>query len=187
VRVRVRERKQPSARLADGNGMEPHDDELPRLDHENLDVYRCSLDFLRLALGIVATLPRGEGELRAQLKTAAMSVPLNIAEDAGKPGATDRARFHGIARGSAMECAALVDVHHRRLRRRWARTPGQGARGAYRRDAEQDVPLTRARARARARLTITNMSTSTSTSTMTRQASFCRMHDARSHTSKRRR
>jgi four helix bundle protein len=110
VRVRVREWKQPSARLADGNGMEPHDDDLPRLDHENLDVYRCSLDFLRLALGIVATLPRGEGELRAQLKTAAMSVPLNIAEGAGKPGATDRARFHGIARGSAMECAALVDV-----------------------------------------------------------------------------
>ncbi len=23
----------------------------PRLDHENLDVYRCSLEFLRLSLG----------------------------------------------------------------------------------------------------------------------------------------
>ena len=28
----------------------------------------------------------------------------------GKPSAVDRARFHGIARGSAMECGALLDV-----------------------------------------------------------------------------
>jgi four helix bundle protein len=87
---------------------EPND--LARLDHENLDVYRCSLEFLRVALRIVGALPRGEGELRAQLKTAAMSVPLNIAEGAGKPSTVDRARFHGIARGSAIECGALLDV-----------------------------------------------------------------------------
>lgn len=87
-----------------------NDDDLPRLDHENLDVYRCALEFLRLALRIVGALPRGEGELRAQLKTAAMSIPLNIAEGAGKPTAADRSRFHAIARGSAMECAALLDV-----------------------------------------------------------------------------
>jgi four helix bundle protein len=88
------------------------DDDLPRLDHENLDVYRCALEFLRLALRIVGALPRGEGELRAQFKTAAMSVPLNIAEGAGKPSALDRARFYAIARGSAMECGALLDVCH---------------------------------------------------------------------------
>ena len=85
-------------------------DDVPRLDHENLDVYRLALEFLRLALRIIGSLPRGEGELRAQFKTAAMSVPLNIAEGAGKPSAADRARFHGIARGCAMECAALLDV-----------------------------------------------------------------------------
>jgi four helix bundle protein len=39
-----------------------------------------------------------------------MSVPLNIAEGAGKPSTADRARYHGIARGSAMECGALLDV-----------------------------------------------------------------------------
>ena len=87
-----------------------HPDDLPRFDHENLDVYRCSLEFLRVALGIVGTLPRGDSELRSQLKTAAMSVVLNIAEGAGKPSTTDRARFHAIARGSAMECGALLDV-----------------------------------------------------------------------------
>jgi four helix bundle protein len=71
---------------------------------------RCAPEFLRLALRMVGALPRGEGELRAQFKTAAMSVPLNIAEDAGKPSAVDRARFHAIARGSAMECGARLDV-----------------------------------------------------------------------------
>jgi four helix bundle protein len=80
------------------------------LDHENLDVYNCSIEFLTLALRLVGRLPRGEREIRDQLKRAAMSVPLNIAEGAGKPTAPDRARFHGIARGSAMECGALVDV-----------------------------------------------------------------------------
>ena len=82
----------------------------PRLDCENLDVYRCAIEFLRLALRVASALPRGEGELRNQLKTAAMSVPLNIAEGTGKPSSADRAHAHAIARGSAMECGALVDV-----------------------------------------------------------------------------
>ena len=85
-------------------------DDLPRLDHENLDVYRCSLEFLRAAFDIIGALPRGESELRTQFKRAAMSIPLNIAEGAGKPTAADRSRFHAIARGSAMECSALLDV-----------------------------------------------------------------------------
>ena len=82
----------------------------PRLDHENLDVYQCALEFLSLALRLLSTLPRGESELRSQLKRAAMSIPLNIAEGAGKPSVADRSRYHAIARGSAMECAALLDV-----------------------------------------------------------------------------
>jgi four helix bundle protein len=39
-----------------------------------------------------------------------MSIPLNIAEASGKPTNADRARYHAIARGSAMECGALFDV-----------------------------------------------------------------------------
>jgi four helix bundle protein len=38
------------------------------------------------------------------------SIPLNIAEGSGKTAAADRARFHAIARGSALECAAILDV-----------------------------------------------------------------------------
>jgi four helix bundle protein len=80
------------------------------LDFENLDVYRCAIEFLRLALRVASNLPRGESELRAQLRTAAMPVTLNIAEGTGKPSPADRAHAHAIARGSAMECGALVDV-----------------------------------------------------------------------------
>lgn len=82
----------------------------PRLDYENLDVYQCAIEFLRLAMHVLGRLPRGESELRSQLKRASMSIPLNIAEGSGKPSAADRARFHAIARGSAMECGALFDV-----------------------------------------------------------------------------
>jgi four helix bundle protein len=82
------------------------------LDHEKLHVYQFAIDFLRLALRIVAGLPRGEAELRSQFKRAALSIPLNIAEGAGKPSGPDRARFNAIARGSAMECGALLDVCH---------------------------------------------------------------------------
>jgi four helix bundle protein len=80
------------------------------LTHENLDVYHRSIDFLSFAIRLVGRLPRSEREIRDQLKRAAMSIPLNIAEGCGKTTAPDKARFHAIARGSAMECAALVDV-----------------------------------------------------------------------------
>jgi four helix bundle protein len=35
---------------------------------------------------------------------------LNIAEACGKTGKADRAHFHATARGSALECAAILDV-----------------------------------------------------------------------------
>ena len=53
---------------------------------------------------------RGDGPLIDQLRRASMSIPLNIAESAGRPGPDDRARFCAIARGSAMECSAILDV-----------------------------------------------------------------------------
>ncbi|NUQ65646.1 MAG: four helix bundle protein [Pirellulales bacterium] len=41
---------------------------------------------------------------------AAQSIPLNIAEGNGKRSPKDRARFFEVARGSALECAAVQDV-----------------------------------------------------------------------------
>ena len=80
------------------------------LDHEKLDAYRCSIEFLAKALDVLGQLPRGHAALSDQLRRAAMSVPLNIAEGAGKVTQNERAHFHRIARGSAMECGAIIDV-----------------------------------------------------------------------------
>ncbi|MDI7266617.1 MAG: four helix bundle protein, partial [Myxococcota bacterium] len=45
-----------------------------------------------------------------QLRRAAMSVVLNIAEGSGRFRDADAARHRAIARGSAMECAAVLDI-----------------------------------------------------------------------------
>ena len=82
------------------------------LDYEKLDVYRAAIEFLRLAIQATAALPHREAELRGQLKRAALSIPLNIAEGSGKTTTPDRSRFYVSARGSAMECGALFDVCH---------------------------------------------------------------------------
>ena len=81
------------------------------LSHERLDVYQRSIEFLASALRIAERLPRGQAPLADQLRRAAMSIPLNIAEGSGRnPASADRTRFRGIARGSAMECGAILDV-----------------------------------------------------------------------------
>jgi four helix bundle protein len=80
------------------------------LDHERLDVYRCSIEFLTLAVRLTTHLPRGHADLRDQLRRASTSITLNIAEASGKTQTADRANFHAIARASAMECAAILDV-----------------------------------------------------------------------------
>jgi four helix bundle protein len=81
------------------------------LSHERLDVYQRSIEFLAAALRIAEKLPRGQAPLADQFRRAAMSIPLNIAEGSGRvAGSADRTRFRGIARGSAMECGAILDV-----------------------------------------------------------------------------
>ena len=80
------------------------------LAYEKLDVYRCATEFLAAAAQILSALPKGNASLGDQLRRAALSIPLNIAESSGKPTTADRKRFAGIARGSAMECGAILDA-----------------------------------------------------------------------------
>jgi four helix bundle protein len=53
-------------------------------DHEKLDVYTAAVDFIALAHRIIATLPTGHADLADQLRRAATSIALNIAEGAGE-------------------------------------------------------------------------------------------------------
>jgi four helix bundle protein len=80
------------------------------LSFQKLDVYRCAVNLVALTSDLCGAIPRGHAALRDQLRRAALSVPLNIAEGAGRASDADSARHFAIARGSAMECAAVLDV-----------------------------------------------------------------------------
>src|SRR5436305_15275380 len=78
-------------------------------DHEKLDVYREAVAFVAWLSALLEGSVRA-GEVKDQLDRAATSVPLNIAEGNGKYAPKDRCRFFDIAHGSALECAAGLDV-----------------------------------------------------------------------------
>lgn len=59
---------------------------------------------------LVRKWPTGSSYLADQLKRALASVSLNIAEGNGRSGLKDRARFFAIARGSATEVSAIIDI-----------------------------------------------------------------------------
>jgi four helix bundle protein len=78
------------------------------LSHERLDCYRVAAEFQALAARLPAN--RRLGAIRDQLDRASVSIALNIAEAAGRRMARDKAHFFAIARGSATECAAILDL-----------------------------------------------------------------------------
>ena len=78
-------------------------------DHEKLEVYREAIAFVAWLSTILENAVR-VGDVKDQLDRASTSVPLNIAEGNGKFAPKDRCRFFDIAHGSAMECAAGLDI-----------------------------------------------------------------------------
>ena len=80
------------------------------LDYEKPDVYRIALEFVIITVGVRDRLPRGSGELLDQFRRASFSIVLNIAEGAGKIRQGDKQRYFAIARGSVIECGALLDL-----------------------------------------------------------------------------
>ncbi len=78
-------------------------------DHERLHVYQASLEFVAWVYDRVLNLKGHFHHARDELLRAAQSIPRNIAEGNGKRSLPDRRRFFEIARGSALECAAVLD------------------------------------------------------------------------------
>ncbi|MDQ2069877.1 four helix bundle protein [Natronospira bacteriovora] len=78
--------------------------------HEKLDVYQLSLQYVAWASTYCQGVNGLHRHARGQLLRASQSVPMNIAEGNGKGTQKDRRRFFEIARGSALECAAIQDV-----------------------------------------------------------------------------
>ncbi len=80
------------------------------MNFRKLEVYQFAVRFLPLAAQIADTLPQRHAGLADQLRRASLSIALNIAEGSGKTTAPDQRRFYAMARGSAMECGAIVDA-----------------------------------------------------------------------------
>jgi four helix bundle protein len=78
-------------------------------DHEKLDVYQESIAFCSWAGELLAQIS-AKAAAKDPLDRASTSIPLNIAEGNGKFSFKGRARFFEMARGSALECAACLDV-----------------------------------------------------------------------------
>jgi four helix bundle protein len=78
-------------------------------DHEKLEVYREAIALNAWLFELLESMPR-IGDVRDQLDRASASIPFNIAEGNGKYLPKDRCRFFDIAHGSALECAAALDV-----------------------------------------------------------------------------
>ena len=81
----------------------------PPFDHEKLRAYQEALAFCAWTETVIEKLS-ARLAARDQLDRASTSIVLNIAEGNGKRSPVDRCRFLDIARGSAVECAACLDV-----------------------------------------------------------------------------
>lgn len=80
-----------------------------KFSHEKLIVYQRSLEFVEF---VGSLLSRFKDKLNVydQIDRSSTSIPLNIAEGTGKFTKKDKSRFYDIARGSASESAACLDV-----------------------------------------------------------------------------
>jgi len=78
-------------------------------DHERLAVYHRSIEFIVWSTELLDRLPKTLA-VHNQLDRASSSIPLNIAEGTGNTTAPDRCRFFDTSRGSAVECAACLDI-----------------------------------------------------------------------------
>lgn len=82
-----------------------------QLDHQKLDIYSVSRAFVKQCYFITKVFPLEEKfALIQQIRRAALSVHLNIAEGCSRKSVTERKRFFEVSRGSVIEIDAALDV-----------------------------------------------------------------------------
>ena len=82
---------------------------------ENLSVYKKSLELVEEIENICMELKgKLDYEYISQLKRAALSIPLNIAEANGRWHKKERKQFYFISRGSVFECVPLIQIIYRK-------------------------------------------------------------------------
>jgi four helix bundle protein len=81
------------------------------LNHQKLDVYAVSTTFVFECYRLTLLLPVEEKfGMISQIRRAALSVHLNIAEGASRKSERERKRYYEIARGSIIEIDAALDI-----------------------------------------------------------------------------
>ena len=80
------------------------------LTHQKLIVYHKALELLAEVFRITRAARPGWADLCNQLKRAATSIALNIAEGSAEYRPAEKARLYRIALRSAAECHAALDV-----------------------------------------------------------------------------
>jgi four helix bundle protein len=91
----------PTALVADNRAAQP------QLDHERLDAYAVTLEFVAMVPSLVKS---ARPSLRDQLERASASIALNLAEGCARRTKRDRHHFFTMSQGSATECAAAIDI-----------------------------------------------------------------------------
>jgi four helix bundle protein len=81
------------------------------LSHTRLDIYHVSKKLVIDCYRCSERFPQGEKyALTRQIRRAAISVHLNIAEGCSRKSVTERKRFYEISRGSLVEIDAAFDI-----------------------------------------------------------------------------
>ena len=82
-----------------------------KLNHQKLDIYPVSRSFVKECYRLTKSLPPEEKfGMITQIRRAALSVHLNIAEGASRKSETERKRYYEVARGSVIEIDAALDI-----------------------------------------------------------------------------
>ena len=82
-----------------------------KLNHQKLNVYTMSREFVSECYLLTKKLPSEERfGMITQIRRAALSVHLNIAEGASRKSEGERKRYYEVARGSVIGIDAALDI-----------------------------------------------------------------------------
>jgi four helix bundle protein len=82
-----------------------------QLAHQEMNVYVVSRAFVKECYNMTKNFPADEKfALSQQIRRAALSVHLNIAEGSSRKSETERKRFYEVSRGSIVEIDAALDI-----------------------------------------------------------------------------
>jgi four helix bundle protein len=79
-------------------------------DFEKFEVYKKAKVFTKGISLLTGDIEGVHPRVIDQLQRASLSIPLNIAEGAGRYSKADKKNFYVVARGSVFECVAIIDL-----------------------------------------------------------------------------